>query len=117
MDSPLQTTVLWMSRLEPEGQNPEEAETLALVERAAAGDAAAFEQLVIRHERRVLTLAYRLLGRMEDAQDAAQEVFLRAFKYLHRFDPRKPFAPWLIRIAVNVCRDFGSRQQRGRTVF
>jgi RNA polymerase sigma-70 factor (ECF subfamily) len=51
---------------------------------------------------------------MEDAQDAAQEVFLRTFKYLHRFDVRKPFEPWLVRMTVNVCRDLGrKRQQRG----
>jgi len=65
-------------------------------------------------ERRVLTLSWRLLGAMEDAQDAAQEVFLRTFKYLHRFDVRKPFEPWLVRMTVNVCRDLGrKRTQRG----
>jgi len=85
-----------------------------LLTRAASGDAAAFEQIVMRHERRVLTLSWRLLGAMEDAQDAAQEVFLRTFKYLHRFDAQKPFEPWLVRLTVNVCRDLGkARQLRG----
>ena len=90
------------------------SELAVLLTRAASGDAAAFEQIVIRHERRVLTLSWRLLGAMEDAQDAAQEVFLRTFKYLHRFDTQKPFEPWLVRMTVNVCRDLGkARQLRG----
>jgi RNA polymerase sigma-70 factor (ECF subfamily) len=80
-------------------------ELVALVELAVKGDAAAFEQILLRTQRRVLNLAWRLLGSLPDAQDAAQEVFLRAFKYLHRFDVRKPIEPWLIRITVNVCRD------------
>jgi RNA polymerase sigma-70 factor (ECF subfamily) len=65
---------------------------------------------MVENERRVLTLAWRLLGGMDDAQDAVQEVFLRAFKYLHRFDVNKPFVPWLMRITVNVCRDLGRKR-------
>jgi RNA polymerase sigma-70 factor (ECF subfamily) len=72
---------------------------------------------VIRHERRVLLLAWRLLGNLADAQDAAQEVFLRAFRYLHRFDRRRPFEPWIVRMTVNVCRDAGGRRQRSGAVF
>jgi RNA polymerase sigma-70 factor (ECF subfamily) len=103
---------LWMSQSEKEGKRT--SELTLLLTRAASGDAAAFEQIVVRHERRVLTLSWRLLGAMEDAQDAAQEVFLRTFKYLHRFDAQKPFEPWLVRMTVNVCRDLGkARQLRG----
>jgi len=58
----------------------------------------------------------RLLGSMEDAQDAAQEVFLRAFRFLHRFDSRRRFEPWLIRMTVNVCRDIGRKKQQYPTV-
>jgi RNA polymerase sigma-70 factor (ECF subfamily) len=103
---------LWMSQ---SGKEAERTSELAiLLTRAASGDAAAFEQIVVRHERRVLTLSWRLLGAMEDAQDAAQEVFIRTFKYLHRFDTQKPFEPWLVRMTVNVCRDLGkARQLRG----
>jgi len=101
-----------MSKSGKEGEG--NSELTILLTRAASGDAAAFEQIVVRHERRVLTLSWRLLGAMEDAQDAAQEVFLRTFKYLHRFDTQKPFEPWLVRMTVNVCRDLGrARQQRG----
>jgi RNA polymerase sigma-70 factor (ECF subfamily) len=103
---------LWMSQSHEEKKRL--SELTVLLTRAASGDAAAFEQIVVRHERRVLTLSWRLLGIMEDAQDAAQEVFLRTFKYLHRFDTQKPFEPWLVRMTVNVCRDLGrARQLRG----
>jgi RNA polymerase sigma-70 factor, ECF subfamily len=62
-----------------------------------------FEELVAAHERMVLRTAYRLLGRLEDAQDAAQEVFLRLFRNLGRVegDPKA----WLYRVTVNVCND------------
>lgn len=109
----LNATALWMSGIEAKGEpRGEPAEIAILLERAISGDVSAFEQILIRHERRVLTLAWRLLGRMEDAQDAAQEVFLRAFKYLHRFDARRPFQPWLVRMTVNVCRDLGRKRQQ-----
>src|SRR5678815_6076801 len=75
--SGMDAKALWMSQ---SGSESESAELVALLNRAASGDAAAFEQIVARHERRVLTLSWRLLGTMEDAQDAAQEVFLRTFK-------------------------------------
>jgi RNA polymerase sigma-70 factor (ECF subfamily) len=63
-----------------------------------------FERLVRLHERMVLGVAYRLLGRMEDAQDAAQEVFLKLFQKQNDIhgDPK----PWLYRVTVNICNDF-----------
>jgi RNA polymerase sigma-70 factor (ECF subfamily) len=109
-----EAVAVWMSRLD---SDDEPSEMAALVKLAIAGDSAAFEQIVIRTERRVLNLAYRLLGSLADAQDAAQEVFLRAFKYLHRFDARKPLEPWLIRITVNVCRDMIRNRQKWRSWF
>jgi RNA polymerase sigma-70 factor (ECF subfamily) len=62
-----------------------------------------FDRLVRLHERMVLGVAYRLLGRMEDAQDAAQEVFLKLFQKSGQIegDPK----PWLYRVTVNVCND------------
>ena len=70
-----------------------------------------FERLVRLHERMVLGVAYRLLGRMEDAQDAAQEVFLRLFQKQKDIqgDPK----PWLYRVTVNICND----RYRRRTVI
>jgi RNA polymerase sigma-70 factor (ECF subfamily) len=88
----------------------------SLVQRTLDGDAEAFEQLIIRYERRVFTLAMKLLGVAEDAQDAAQEVFLRVFKYIHRFDLQRPLEPWLLQMTVNVCRNIGrDRQRRWKT--
>lgn len=83
------------------------------VERAKAGDAAAFEVLIDCHQRRVLSTAFRLLGNREDAQDAAQEVFLRVHKYLSGFRSDQDFAAWLYRIIVNVCRDHIRRRGGG----
>lgn len=67
-----------------------------------------FERLVRLHERMVLGVAYRLLGRMEDAQDAAQEVFLRLLQKHNQIegDPK----PWLYRVTVNVCNDWYRRR-------
>jgi RNA polymerase sigma-70 factor (ECF subfamily) len=68
-----------------------------------------FEGLVATHERMVLRVAYRLLGRLEDAQDAGQEVFLRLFRNLDRVgaDPKS----WLYRVTVNVCNDHHRRRK------
>jgi len=77
----------------------------SVVERAKAGDPAAFEELIDCYQRKVLSTAWRMLANREDAQDAAQEVFLRVHKYLHGFHSDQDFAAWLYRIIVNVCRD------------
>ena len=108
----LSASQLWMSGA------GEEIEAIArLVERAITGDRAAFEEIVLLHERRVFTLAFRLLGNEQDAQDAAQEVFLRAFKYLRRFDTSKLLEPWLVRMTVNVCRGAGRKRTLTRSLF
>ncbi|MEK7406457.1 MAG: sigma-70 family RNA polymerase sigma factor [Acidobacteriota bacterium] len=83
--------------------------------RAKAGDLAAFEEIVVQHERQVFLTALRLLGRREDAQDAAQEVFIRLHRHLGRFDEDREFAPWLYRMTVNVCRDIGRKRRREET--
>jgi RNA polymerase sigma-70 factor (ECF subfamily) len=83
-----------------------------LLKLARSGDMAAFERIMVHHERHVLLTALRLLGRWEDAQDAAQEVFIRLYKYLHRFDEKREFLPWLYRMTVNVCRDISRKQPR-----
>jgi RNA polymerase sigma-70 factor, ECF subfamily len=104
----LRATPLWMTGVRSEGDS--DIEFRRVVERAITGDTSAFEQIVVRYERRVLTLAWRLLGSPDDAQDASQEVFLRAFRFLHRFDCKRPFEPWLVRLTVNVCRDIGRKR-------
>jgi RNA polymerase sigma-70 factor (ECF subfamily) len=102
----LRATPLWMTGIRSE----DEREFVQVLARAISGDISAFEQIVIRYERRVLNLAWRLLGNGEDAQDASQEVFMRAFRFLHKFDSTRPFEPWLIRLTVNVCRDIGRKR-------
>ena len=82
----------------------------SLVERARAGDPAAFEELIDCHQRKVLSTAWRILGNREDAHDAAQEVFLRVHKYLGGFRSHEDFAAWLYRIIVNVCRDHARKR-------
>ncbi len=80
-------------------------ESTQLLRRAMAGDRAAFDQIILRYQRRALMTAWRLLGNREDAQDAAQEVFLRLYRYMHRFDEKHDLLPWLYRMTVNVCHD------------
>jgi RNA polymerase sigma-70 factor, ECF subfamily len=77
----------------------------ALVERAQAGDHAAFEELVHRYDRDVLRLALNLMRGAEDARDIYQEAFLKAYKNLHRFRFECSFYTWLYRIVTNVCLD------------
>jgi RNA polymerase sigma-70 factor, ECF subfamily len=88
------------------------AATARLIIRAKAGDKTAFDQIINNHQRKVISLAWRLLGNREDARDAAQETFLRVYKSFGRFDPAQDFNGWLYRIAVNVCRDL-ARKRRG----
>ena len=88
-----------------------EGDDTDLMRRAQQGDTAAFEALLRLHERTVFGTAWRLLGTVEDAQDAAQEVFLRLYRYLGSVDPRRPLRPWLYRVTVNVCRDLGRKRQ------
>ena len=110
-------TALSMSRLSQDELSPEAAEITRLVRLTLGGDSTAFEQIILRYETRVMTVAARLLGTRDDARDVAQEVFLRAFKYLHRLDLQKPVEPWLMGITVNVCRDAVRKRQRRRDTF
>lgn len=76
---------------------------LPLVRRIAKGDEAAFERLVLRHERRVLGVCRRLLGDEEGARDATQEVFLKVWRKASTFRPRGKVSTWLYRVATNHC--------------
>jgi len=72
---------------------------------AKAGDLAAFETLMRRHERLVLGTALRLLGDLADAQDASEEVFLRLYRNLGKLERAENFSGWLYKVTVNVCHD------------
>ena len=80
-------------------------ERFELIEAAVAGDLAAFEAVVRRYERLVLVTALRLLGEMEDAKDASQEVFLRLYRNLGKLERTGNLPAWLYRVTVNVCHD------------
>jgi RNA polymerase sigma-70 factor (ECF subfamily) len=83
-----------------------------LVARTVAGDADSFNQLILRWERPIYALAYRVIGRDEDARDVCQETFLRAFRALPGFKGQAKFSSWLYRITLNLCRDWIRRQRR-----
>lgn len=81
------------------------------ITRARQGEAEAFLRLVERHQQAVYNLCYRMLGNAEDAEDAAQETFLRAYRNLTRYDPVRPFSTWLLSIAAHYCIDLLRRQR------
>ena len=83
-----------------------------LIRHAANGDASAWEPLVQTHQQAVFRLAYLLLGDPDDAEDIAQETFLRAWNHLKRFDQTRPLKPWLLSITANLARN--RRRSAGR---
>ena len=85
-----------------------EAECITL---ARKGDQEAFTQIVETYQNPVYNLCYRMLGSPQAAEDAAQESFWRAYKNLHRYDMKRPFATWLLSIAAHYCID---QQRRKR---
>ena len=87
-----------------------------LVARSKGGDADSFNQLILRWERPIYALAYRVIGREEDARDVCQETFLRAFRALPGFKGEAKFSSWVYRIALNLCRDWMRKQRRAPTM-
>jgi len=81
---------------------------------ARRGDQAAFTTLVRTYQTAIYNLCYRMLGEADQAQDAAQETFLRAYTQLHRYDPERPFKTWLFSIASHYCID---RLRRRRVIW
>lgn len=81
----------------------QDVEDAALVERSLGGDQRAFEALVQRHQRVLFTVAIRMLGNRDDAADAAQNAFVRAYQNLGTYDPTRRFFSWIYRILVNEC--------------
>ena len=87
-----------------------------LVARSRGGDLESFNKLILRWERPIYALAYRVIGREEDARDVVQETFLRAFRALPGFKGQAKFSSWLYRIALNLCRDWIRRRRRSPLV-
>lgn len=85
---------------------------IALIRRVQQGDGVAFDRLVELYATRVYNLAYRMIGNAEDAQDAAQEAFLRIYDALPKFRGDAAFSTWIYRIVINVCHDEMARKRR-----
>ena len=83
----------------------QQVEEIGWVDQALRGDRAAFGQLMHRYAGAVYNLAYRMLGSAEDAEDASQEIFLRAYTRLASFDRQRRFSTWLLSIGSNHCID------------
>jgi len=94
----------------PDRDADERRAELDLARRARRGDAPAFDELVQRFHRRVVRFCWRLV-RSADAEDLAQDTFVRAFVHFERFDPERPVLPWLIAIARRLCLDLLRRRK------
>lgn len=91
-------------------------EEAAIVRKVLAGDANAFERLVLEYEKNVYSIAKRMVGNSEDASDMTQEAFIRAYNSLSSFRGDSKFSAWLYRIVSNVCLDFLRSRNRRPTV-
>jgi RNA polymerase sigma-70 factor (ECF subfamily) len=96
----------------PPGRSPEDAEDIRLMAMVGAGDEGAFEQLVERHQRLVIGTVGRMLGSGSDAEDIAQQVFVRVWKNAKRYEPRAKFTTWLLKITRNLV--FNELRRRSR---
>jgi len=88
------------------GGQPQDSE---LVRRAQAGDRDALDQLVVRYGRRVLSVARSVTRHREDAEDVAQEVFVRLMRSIERLDPERPVEAWIVRLTLNAAKTARSR--------
>ncbi|MGI8858464.1 MAG: sigma-70 family RNA polymerase sigma factor [Thermomicrobiales bacterium] len=89
----------------------QDSNELQLIERAVAGDERAFADLVTRYQTAVYNLAYRMLGDAGEAEDAAQEVFLRIYRRLATYDAEHRFSTWVLSIASHYCIDLLRRKR------
>lgn len=80
------------------------------------GRTEAFEELVERHHRRVFALALRMVGNRSDAEDISQEVFVKLYENLHKYDPAQPLQNWLLRIASNHTLNWLEKHRKGKEV-
>lgn len=87
-----------------------------LLERAKAGDVAAFEKLIEVYQKKIFNLAYRMTGNFDDAGDMAQEALVRIFKSIANFKEQSSFSTWVYRITTNVCLD-ELRKKKNKKVY
>jgi len=105
-----------MSEIPKTDQQPEEPNDLDLVHRSQVGDTAAYEELVRRYHGKIYGLVYGMTSNREDAEDLAQEVFVKAWKALGHFREQSGFYTWIYRIALNRTINFRKRRNRRQTV-
>ena len=110
---PIGGPLTWMSDDSGPDRGPKPAR--GLIAAAQSGDTAAFGSLVELHQQRVFRTARSILGNDADAQDAAQETFLRAFRHIASFDAQRDFPAWLYKLTVNACRDVIRRRRRSES--
>lgn len=91
-------------------------DTAELIRRAREGNLDAFDELIVRHESRVLRLAYHMVGNADEAADVAQEVFVRIFKYINKIRDETKFATWLHRLVIHASYDYLRRYRMHETV-
>lgn len=91
-------------------------EDINLIYRARSGDAEAFEELIYKYDKLVLSIAYNYRADREDAKDIYQEVFLRVYNGLKNFEGKSEFSTWLYRITVNVCLDYFDKKKKHAAV-
>ncbi len=90
----------------------DEVQDRELIERVLSGESALFSVLLSRYQSRVLACSVAILRNREDAVEMTQETFIRLYNNLNQFDASRPLAPYIMRIAVNICRDFLRRKAR-----
>ena len=89
---------------------------LQLVERIQSGDQAAFKELVERYQRKVYSICYGMLKNADDSLDVSQEVFIKVYRYIEKFNHESSFYTWLYRITVNMCIDHIRKRSRNKSV-
>ena len=105
-----------MSNTSEASNNSDEISNSELVRKSQLGDKAAFEQLVIRHQDLVFSLAYKLTGNREMANDVAQEAFIRAWKAIEKFRGDSTFSTWIYRITVNTAWTLRKKAKKHNTL-
>ena len=86
-----------------------------LIQKSIDGDVGSFEQLIVKYNRYVYNIAFRMMGNEEDAKDMSQETLIKAFKSIKNFKMESNFSTWLYRITINVCKD--EMRKRKETVI
>lgn len=90
---------------------------LELIEKFGNGDEKAFEQLIIRYERKIYSICIYFLKNREDAEDAAQEIILKLYKKLGSFRKESAFSTWMNYVASNTCRDYLRKRKRNQVLY